>query len=53
MILDNSVFYSLVSVDELYAKALQRFATCLLVNNNSCGKLVLSLESPIIFDDSL
>ena len=35
------------------AKALRRFAICLLVNNNSGRKLVLSSELPIIFDDSL
>ena len=28
-------------------------ATCPLVNNNLCGKLVSSSELPIIFDDSL
>ena len=31
--------------------ALRRFVTCVLVNNNLCGKLVLL--SPIIFDDNL
>ena len=40
IILDNWVFDSLISVDELFAKALRRFGTCLLVSNNSCGKLV-------------
>ena len=39
IVLDNWVFNNLISVDELFAKALRRFATCLLVNNNSCGKL--------------
>ena len=34
-------------------KALPRFATCLIVDNNSCGKLILSSEVPIIFDDNL
>ena len=53
IILDNWVFDSLISVDELFPKPLQRFATCLLVNNNSWGKLVLSLELPILFDDGL
>ena len=37
--------------DELFAKDLQRFETCLLVNNNLCGKFVSLL--PIIFDDNL
>ena len=52
IILDIWVFDNLISVDDLSAKALRRFATCLLVNNNSCGKLILSSESPIIFDDN-
>ena len=53
VILDNWVFDNLISANELLAKALRRFETCLLVNNNSCGKLVPSLELAIIFDDSL
>ena len=35
IILDNWVFGNLISIDELFAKALRRFVTCLLVNNNS------------------
>ena len=42
-----------LSVDELFAKASQRFATCLLDNINLCGKLIESSELPIIFDDNL
>ena len=42
---------SWISVDELFAKALLRFETCLLVNNNLWGKLA-SLW-PIILDDNL
>ena len=42
ILLNNSVFDNLISVVELFSKALQRFVTCLLVNNNSCGKLILS-----------
>ena len=53
IILDKWVFHSLISVDELFAKALQRFATCLLGNNNSCGKLVLSSELIMTFDENL
>ena len=49
IILDNRVFKNLISADELFAKSLRRFATCLLVNYNSCGKLVSSSELPIIF----
>ena len=33
-ILDNWVFDSLISADELFAKDLRRFKTYLLVNNN-------------------
>ena len=33
IILDNWVFDNLISVDKWFAKALQRFETCLLVNN--------------------
>ena len=53
IIIDNWAFESLIRVDELLAKALLRFATCLLVNNNSRGKLVSLSESPIIFDGNL
>ena len=52
-ILDNWGFDNLIPAEELFVKALQRFATYLIVNNNSCGILVLSLELPIIFDDNL
>ena len=52
-ILVNCAFYSLISVDVWVAKALRRFGTCLLVNNNLCGKLASSSELPIIFDDNL
>ena len=34
-------------------KALGSLATCLEVNKNLWGKLVSSLEIPIIFDDNL
>ena len=50
-ILDNWVFYNLISVDDLLIKALRIFVTCLLVNDNLWGKLVSSL--PIVFDDNL
>ena len=53
IILDNWVFDNLISVDKWFAKALRRFATCLLVNSNLWGKLVSSSELPIIFDDNL
>ena len=53
MTLDNYVFDFLKSVDELFAKALRRFWTCLLVYTNSFGKLILSSELPIILGDNL
>ena len=45
------VFDDLISVDDLLAKAFQRFLTCILVNNNLWGKLVS--PSPSIFNDNL
>ena len=36
-----------------FAKALRILETCLSVNNNSYGKLSLSLELSIMFDDNL
>ena len=42
---------TILSVDDLSAKTLQRVATCLLVNDNLWEKLVSS--SPILFDDNL
>ena len=52
IIFDNRVFESLMSVDELLVKALRILETCMFVSNNSCGKLVLSLESPIMLGDN-
>ena len=37
--------------EELFAKALWSLGTCVLVNNNLCGKLFSSLESPATFDE--
>ena len=51
-ILGNSAFDNLISVDVWLAKALGRFAICLLVNNNLEGKLVSLPELPIIFEDN-
>ena len=51
IILDNWVFDNLISVDKLFAKALRRFATCLLFNNSLWGKFVSS--SPTTFNNSL
>ena len=36
-----------------YLKNLYEDCSCLLVNTNSCGELILSSELPIIFDDNL
>ena len=36
---------------QLFAKTLQSLEACVLVNNNLCGKLVSSLELPIVFDE--
>ena len=52
-ILNNWIFDGLILTNHLLAKDLQGFATCLSVNNNLFGKLVLSSESPIILGDSL
>ena len=52
-ILVNCAFDNLISVNMWLAKALRRFATCLLVKNILCGKLVSSSELSVIFDDNL
>ena len=43
-ILCNRVFHNYISAEKLFAKALRSFETCVLVNNNLCRKLFLSLE---------
>ena len=53
IILHSLDFDSLTLADKLFAKALRRFATYLLVNNKFYGKLVSSLELSIMFGDSL
>ena len=40
-----------ILANEPFAKALWRFETCVLVNNNLWGKLYSSLESPTKFDE--
>ena len=42
-ILCSWVFYYFILADESFAKALQSFEHCALVNNNLCGKLFSSL----------
>ena len=54
IILENWVFEKFILADEQFAKALRIVQTCVGVNNNLCGKLVLSLEFLIkfsIFDE--
>ena len=45
-ILCNWVFDNFILAQELLAKDLRSFETCVLVNNNLCGKLFSSSESP-------
>ena len=45
------MFYdNFILADDLFAKALRSLETCLLVDNNLCGKLISSLESLITFE---
>ena len=41
------IFSNLILADEPFSKALRFLETCILVNNNKCGKLVSSFELPI------
>ena len=50
---DSYVFDSLILTENLFAKSLWRFASCLLVNNKLCGKLISPSELLIIFDVNL
>ena len=52
LVLCNWNFDYFISADELFAKALQIFKACVLVNNNSCEKLFSTLESSTTFDES-
>ena len=51
IILDNWVFENFLLADKPFAKVLQIFETCVLVNNNLCGKLISFLKLPINFDE--
>ena len=44
-------FDNFVLAEELFVKAFGSFGTCVLVNNNLCGRLFSSLESPTIFEE--
>ena len=50
-LLDSWVFGYFMLADQLYAEAFWSLETCLSVNNNLCGKLVSSLESPITLNE--
>ena len=43
------VFNNFMLAEKLFLKALRSFETCVLVNNNLCRKLFLSLRSSAIF----
>ena len=45
-------FYNFTFAEELFAKALQSFETCVLVNRNLCRKLLSLLVSPTTFAES-
>ena len=50
---DNFIFENyFINYYKLFSWSLQSFESCLSVNNHLCGRLVSTLESPIIFDDS-
>ena len=51
-ILCNWVLNNFILADEPFAEILQSFETCVLVNNNLCGKLYSSLESRTTFGKS-
>ena len=48
----NWVFNNFILTEEPFTKALWSLKTCILANNNLCGKLVSPLESLTIFDES-
>ena len=50
-ILSSWVFDKFILLDELFAKYLRSFETCVLVNNNLYEKLVSLLELQITFDE--
>ena len=44
-------FDNFILVEELFARTLRIFETCVLVNNNLCRKFFSSLKSPVTFDE--
>ena len=51
-ILCNWIFGNFILAEEPFGKSLPSFETCILVNNNLCGKLFSSLESLKVFRES-
>ena len=50
-ILDSEFLINFISADKPFSRTLLNLETCVLVNNNFCGKLASSLELPIKFDE--
>ena len=48
----DALKFVFILAEEPFEKALRSFETFVLVNNNLCGKLFSSLESPTTFDES-
>ena len=48
----NRVYNNFILADEPFAKALRSLETCVLVNNNLCGKLFSSLKQSTTFNES-
>ena len=44
-------FDNFILAEQLFANAFPSFETCVLVNNNLCGKITSSLELPTILDE--
>ena len=49
--LRKKAFEKFILADELFAKAIRIFKTCVSVNKNLCGELVSLLELPIKYDE--
>ena len=50
-IFGRCVFGNFLLADETFGKNLRIFETFVPANNNLCGKLISSLESPTTFDE--
>ena len=48
----NRVYNNFILANEPFAKALRSLETCVLVNNNLCGKLFSSLKQSTTFNES-